>query len=68
VAASEGDLAVKGEIASQMASKVKNVQDPAIGPGGVKIYGTKPALEAFVAHLCKDGIRALEKAVGKPAR
>jgi hypothetical protein len=62
------DEAVKGRIASELHDMAGSVQDP-ISPGlGMRVYGTRSAFLLFVRHLRTDGIAALEKAVGKPAR
>ena len=60
--------AVKGQIQANLEAKIEEVDDPATASLGIKIHGTKPALRAFVSHLQKEGIKALERAVDKPAR
>jgi hypothetical protein len=62
------DKAVKRRITKELAAKIKTVDDPAPGPAGSKIHGTREAFQAFVKHLGDEGIRALQEAVGKPAR
>lgn len=67
MAYAEVDKAVKKRITKELTAKVKTVAYPATGPLGIKIDGTRPALQAFVDHLAEEGIRALERGVGKSA-
>ena len=62
------DKTVKGQIAAELRVLACEVQDPVEGSLGVKIYGTRNAYRSFVQHLSADGIKAIETAVGKPAR
>jgi hypothetical protein len=59
--------AVQCQIAEDLEGMVCSVDDPVV-TGPLRVYGTRNALRAFVRHLREDGIKALEKAVGKPAR
>lgn len=62
---------VQCQIADDLEALIPNVADPAIASrAGVtfRIYGTRNAFRAFVKHLRASGIKAIEDAVGKPAR
>jgi hypothetical protein len=61
------DETVKGEIAGQLHEMAKDIEEP-VKALGMTIYGTRNAFLSFVRHLRTDGIAAIEKAVGRPAR
>ena len=44
------------------------ITGPNTGEAEFKIYGTRNAFRAFVAHLRAEGVTAIEKAVGRRAR
>jgi hypothetical protein len=62
------DDTLRHTIASELRAMAGKVDDPISAPLGIKVYGTRNAFLAFVRHLRDEGIGAIEKAVGKPAR
>lgn len=66
------DVTVKGAIASGLFKQLPNVPDPVVAVVAtklkVRIRGTRHVYRLFVEHLQKEGIRALELAVGRKAR
>lgn len=65
------DETVKCQIADDLEGLIAGVADPAVAKRAgmtVRIHGTRNAFRAFVTHLRTSGIRAIEDAVGKPAR
>ena len=62
------DQAVKGQIATDLLELARDVKEPMRAPLGIRIFGLRSAISDLVNHLHADGIGALEKAVGKPAR
>jgi subtilisin family serine protease/LAS superfamily LD-carboxypeptidase LdcB len=62
------DESVKGAIAGELHDMAGSIADPIEAPLGQRVYGIRNAFLAFVRHLRSDGIKAIEKAVGTPAR
>jgi hypothetical protein len=59
----EVDKTVKSRIATELGARSQDIDDSSSG-----IRGIRAAFNAFVAHLQRDGIRALERAVKRKAR
>ena len=76
VACKEVDLTVRKDIADELFGRLGDVPDPvkvsdtwiATTLLDLRIRGTRAAFRAFTEHLRSEGIRALELAIGKPAR
>jgi hypothetical protein len=68
------DEAVKGRIAGELRDMAGQLDDRIDLPdwlrwaGITDVYGIRSAFLAFARHLSSDGIRAIETAVGRPAR
>lgn len=58
---------MKGEIAEELTKLVPSVKD-SVTKYRMTVRGIRGALQAFIDHLRQDGIKAIESAVGKPAR
>jgi hypothetical protein len=72
----EVDLTVRQDIADELFGRLGDVPDPvqvsdtwiATTLLDLRIRGTRAAFRAFTEHLRSEGIRALELAIGQPAR
>jgi len=63
------DVAIKGKIADGLFYHLGDVPDPVVATKlKLRISGTRHVYRLFIEHLRKEGIRALELAVGRKAR
>ncbi|WP_433379086.1 S8 family serine peptidase [Actinoplanes sp. CA-142083] len=62
------DDTCKHRIANELAALTRTVKDRIDAPLGLRVNGVRGAFGAFVRSLRADGIVAIEKAVGHPAR
>ncbi|MFI5893992.1 S8 family serine peptidase [Actinoplanes sp. NPDC051513] len=62
------DETVRHRIADELAELSRKVDDRIEAPLGLRVQGVRGAYGAFVRSLRSDGILAIEKAVGHPAR
>ena len=65
----EVDVTIKRRIADELFKRLRDVPDPVVATAlKIRVRGTRHAFRLFIDHLRAEGIRALEKAVGKKAR